>query len=264
MRRTSADEVEVSLTVFLHILMGYLGTPNQSWHSASLRCLTCLLYYFRDEPEVAAVLADLLPQVYQLMAGNSREVVKTCLDLTRTVVRILDADRIAAELPELLPALFRWSGDSKNRFRQKVRTIVVFLVRKVGQQRVAEFIPESDRPLLHAILKKERKKIKLAARDDAGRDGSDRQAGRGGGARDGRRLRDGDGDGDDPTDLMDMSSVSRGLVRGKGRQGRFGPKDEIEDFEDDDNDVSHVEEGEGGGTGGVVESWCGSSCPPTG
>lgn len=95
-----------------------------------------------------------------LLRHKSREIVKSVIGFLKVSVSAMPHEMLRAELQHVVNGLLMWAGESKNRFRLKIKTIFERLVDKFGGQTVLELVPQDDRKLIEHIVKmKERSKV---------------------------------------------------------------------------------------------------------
>jgi ribosomal RNA-processing protein 12 len=140
---------------FLTVLAGVVGATPQM-QSASVVALARLLYEF--SAKLVEIVPELLPAIYKLLKGRNREVVKASLGFIKVVAVRLPQNELASHLPELLPAVLKWSSDSKNRFKLKTKVIVERCAKRCGWRAVEDAMPKEHLALaLH--MKKEETKL---------------------------------------------------------------------------------------------------------
>ena len=64
---------------------------------------------------------ELLRTVLLLMREKSREVVKSVIGFIKVAVSALPQEQLKVELRHIVQALLLWAGESKNRFRLKIK-----------------------------------------------------------------------------------------------------------------------------------------------
>ena len=83
---------------------------------------------------------SLLHVVLLLMREKSREVVKSVIGFIKVAVSALPLPQLTAELPRVVQGLMLWAGESKNRFRLRIRAIFERLVHKFGGDAVLALV----------------------------------------------------------------------------------------------------------------------------
>jgi len=249
------------------VLAGLVGqTPHMM--SATVMGLARLTYEFA--PSIGPMLPQLLPAVLMLLRSKAREVVKSVLGFCKVIAMRLPVDELTSYLRPMLEGMLIWAGDTKNRFKLKVRVIVERLARRCGYDAVAEAMPKSDTRLLAHIRKEKARKQRLKdeAREDAMSLGSratsrartarasewdasrvfseGATAARGATTARGASVRGGRarvdvGDGEDPTDLLEGGAGRR--VRGNRLRGRDEDDEAMEFERDPDGRLVIYEEG---------------------
>jgi len=66
---------------------------------------------------------NMLRTVLLLMREKSREVVKSVIGFIKVAVSALPHETLQQELPHVVQSLMLWAGESKNRFRLKIKVI---------------------------------------------------------------------------------------------------------------------------------------------
>jgi ribosomal RNA-processing protein 12 len=202
---------------FLTVLAGVVGATPQM-QSASVVALARLLYEF--SAKLIEIVPELLPAIYKLLKGKNREVVKASLGFIKVVAVRLPQNELAMHLPELLPAVLKWSSDSKNRFKLKTKVIVERCAKRCGWRAVEDAMPKEHLALaLH--MKKEETKMETKKKKARADETASRASGK-----TGRKSRWNEeeifGDGENDGEKNDRR------VGGGGRSdyggGGFGPK----------------------------------------
>eukprot|EP00270_Netrium_digitus_P018982 TRINITY_DN7337_c0_g6_i1.p1 TRINITY_DN7337_c0_g6~~TRINITY_DN7337_c0_g6_i1.p1 ORF type:complete len:536 (-),score=180.78 TRINITY_DN7337_c0_g6_i1:124-1560(-) len=141
------------------MVAGGLAGSTPHMVSASVQALARLLYEFSSQ--LLHTLPELLPTALVLMRSSSREIVASVLGFVKVVIARVTAGELQEHILALLQALLLWVGDTKNRFRAKVRVILERLVRRCGYSAVESAMPQRHMALLTHIRKtKEREKKK--------------------------------------------------------------------------------------------------------
>ena len=114
------------------------------------------------------MISDLIETVLVLMREKAAKI-KICPRILK--VPSPSCPRISSSLvPQIVRGLLLWSNDAKNRFRLKVRVLIERLVRKVGADAVAPHVPSKDQRLMAYIVKsrarQQRKRERSQKRDD--------------------------------------------------------------------------------------------------
>ena len=138
------------------MLLGGLASPEAHAVSATVMAMARVLYEFPEQ--LGEVAPKLLSPVLRLLQTKSREVVKAVMGFAKVCVSRLPKADLQAQLASLLPGLFSWSDDPKNRFRLKVRVVMERLVRRLGYEAVAEAVPPEHAKLLTHIRREEAKR----------------------------------------------------------------------------------------------------------
>uniref|UniRef100_K3WEP6 Uncharacterized protein n=1 Tax=Globisporangium ultimum (strain ATCC 200006 / CBS 805.95 / DAOM BR144) TaxID=431595 RepID=K3WEP6_GLOUD len=159
-----AKHPEHGLMEYLQMVLGGLAARTPHMRSASVVCLSRLVFEFgREEAVIQAAMPQLLKTVLMLLHEKAREVIKSVIGFMKLGIAMLPKDQLREFLPDITNGLLVWIGESKNRFRAKTRIILIKLCRKYGYDEVAELVPEEDRALIKHIKKtKEREDKKKA------------------------------------------------------------------------------------------------------
>eukprot|EP00898_Chlorokybus_atmophyticus_P003439 jgi/Chlat1/4096/Chrsp26S04132 len=146
------------LTHFFTMVCAGLAGSTPHMVSATLLALARLLFEF--PAALTGAIPELLPSALLLLRTRSRETIKAALGFVKVVVAKLTAEELAPQLRSMVEGLLLWSGDTKNKFKLKVRVILERLVRKSGYDAVAAVIPSSDVKLLAHIRRMRDRELK--------------------------------------------------------------------------------------------------------
>lgn len=149
------SENPASLVEFFKIMMGGLSSDTAHMKSASLMCISCVLYHHREDTSIWPTLVDLIHIVYSFLEEKSRELVKACFGFIRTCVKAMPEDLLKEELHDILVALLPWAKDSRNHFKSRVRAIVELLVRRLGKSTIQDQLGDDEKGLVDQILNTE-------------------------------------------------------------------------------------------------------------
>jgi ribosomal RNA-processing protein 12 len=152
--------------------------------SATITALSRLLFEFKGQPEACVgftlahkLCSDVLPSTLMtelistslvFVTSANREIVKSSLGFVKLVVTALPIPTVSPHLPELVPALLKWSHDHKNHFKVKVRHIFERMIRRFGWENVeaaagsAEGVEEGKKVLANIKKRRDRAKRKKA------------------------------------------------------------------------------------------------------
>jgi singapore isolate B (sub-type 7) whole genome shotgun sequence assembly, scaffold_9 len=147
---------EASLTEFISILIGCLAANTAHMKSASLMCISSVLYHHRDKTEIKPILIQLTSQVSEMLTDKSHELAKSCFGFLRTAVKIMNEEDLRQQMPSLLVSILPWVTNLHNRFPLRVKAIVELLVRRLGKEDVEKAMPKGKEKMLESILKNER------------------------------------------------------------------------------------------------------------
>jgi len=111
---------------------------------------------------------QLLTTLLVFLTSANREIVKSVLGFIKLAIHTLPVDLIRPHLPELVPALLRWSHDHKNHFKVKVRHIFERLLRRFGYEDVYKCAGNEDavKVLTNIKKRKDRAKRKRVGKED--------------------------------------------------------------------------------------------------
>lgn len=144
----------------MHICITYLRAPHSAGivsrepHVSSAAIMGAARLLFEFPGDFSSAAPKLLPSVALILQhSNSRELAKASLGLLKVAASRSSLESLQAILPSLMLALVRYSDDSKNRFRQRIRAVIERLMRKVGYQALHDATPEEHRKLIRAVHK---------------------------------------------------------------------------------------------------------------
>lgn len=132
---------------------GLAGTPNHV--SATLLALASLTYKYNGSVGVNRI-QEILGHTCALITGPTREIALSALSFIKVYLSSLPTLIIGPNLQTIIQGLTGMTEDCKRHFRQKVRDLLVKLVRKFGIDTVTGFVPGSDE-MMHKRLKNIRK-----------------------------------------------------------------------------------------------------------
>ncbi|XP_043269034.1 RRP12-like protein [Venturia canescens] len=139
---------------YIEMLVAGLG-GSPSYCSATLLALASLTYRYNGAIGVATV-HQVLQHACSLLTGPTREIALSALSFIKVYLSAFPTTVIGPNLPQIVQALCGMTDDCKRHFRQKVRDILVKLVRKYSTEVIAGLIPASDETM-HKRLKNIRK-----------------------------------------------------------------------------------------------------------
>ncbi|XP_063989401.1 RRP12-like protein [Diachasmimorpha longicaudata] len=123
------------------LVAGMAGSPI--YISATLLALASLTYKYNGTVGVTT-LKEILGHTCVLMAGPTREIVLSALSYIKVYLSTLPTTIVGPSLEVIVQGLVGMTEDCKRHFRQKVRDILVKLVRKFGIDSVMGLIPAGD------------------------------------------------------------------------------------------------------------------------
>ncbi|KZC03741.1 RRP12-like protein [Dufourea novaeangliae] len=139
---------------YVNMLMVGLGGA-QKYCTASMLALACVTYRYNGSLGVDTI-KELLEHACRLAASPTREITEAALSYIMVYITIMPSPVVASNLPKLMEALNEMLDDCHRHFRQKVRDILVKLLRKYGMETISGMIPSSN-TMLHKRLKNIRK-----------------------------------------------------------------------------------------------------------
>ncbi|XP_034940350.1 RRP12-like protein [Chelonus insularis] len=157
------------------ITVGLGGTPT--YVSTTLLSLANLTYKYNGSIG-AARNQEILNCTCTLLTGPTREVVLSALSYIKVYLSSFPTPVIGPNLPTIIQGLTGMTDDCKRHFRQKVRDILVKLIRKFGFDTIVGMIPQSDE-LMHKRIKNIKKiearkqKLKEEKKEQKNKDDSD-------------------------------------------------------------------------------------------
>ena len=148
----TGEEVPASLSEYFRILMGGLGATSARMQSASLMCISCVLFHHRSDEAIVPLMRDAMHITYGLLESKSREVAKACFGLIRTCVKVLPEEIVQEEMHDAIGALQPWSNDHYGNFKLRVKAIFELILRRLGKQTMESLLTEEEKTVLDPIL----------------------------------------------------------------------------------------------------------------
>jgi ribosomal RNA-processing protein 12 len=250
-----ANDGRPSLVDLFNMVHGALAAVTAHMRSAAVNSLGVLLFRFSRTPEIAALAPEILRTIVLLLREKAKEVVKSAIGFVRSACKVIDGETLTTMLPEVVEGLMVWASESKNRFRQKIRTILEILAKKCGIALLEPLVPERHQKLISHVRRMESRKVRKKSGAAKGSDAGSKYS-RGSkyaeaalegiaGARLGQSSAVAALEGgavEDPMNLLDHASANRAaapVALGKRRRGR----DDDGDDDDDDADLPLTEDG---------------------
>ncbi|XP_015121144.1 RRP12-like protein [Diachasma alloeum] len=131
------------------LVAGLAGAPI--YISATLLALASLTYKYNGTVGVAT-LKEILGHTCILLTGPTREIVLSALSYIKVYLSALPTAIIGPSLEVIVQGLVGMTDDCKRHFRQKVRDILVKLVRKFGTDTIVGMVPAGDE-MMHKRLR---------------------------------------------------------------------------------------------------------------
>ncbi|XP_011315321.1 RRP12-like protein [Fopius arisanus] len=131
------------------LVSGLAGAPI--YISATLLALASLTYKYNGTVGVAT-LKDILGNTCVLLTGPTREIALSALSYIKVYLSALPTAIIGPNLEAIIQGLVGMTDDCKRHFRQKVRDILVKLIRKFGTDTIISMVPASDQ-MMHKRLR---------------------------------------------------------------------------------------------------------------
>ncbi|XP_058797316.1 RRP12-like protein [Phymastichus coffea] len=147
-------ENEEHLKEYIDILIAGLGGAP-IYCSASLLALSSITYHYNGSLGIQTV-QKILEFTCNLVIGPTREIALSALSFIKVYLSVIPTPTIAPMLNKIVDALTNMTDDCKRHFRQKVRDILIKLMRKFGADIITNIVPTSDH-IMHKRLKNIRK-----------------------------------------------------------------------------------------------------------
>jgi len=239
-----------ALKDYLGIIVAGMAGVSPALKSASIIALAKVFYHFRAFIDDEWKHQLIKPVVILLSGTTTREVVKSCLTFIHILLVSSTQQFNDAHIGNIVKTMSNLERDIKVHFRSKIKTILQYLVKVFGYQRLITLVPDEDHKLLNHIKKLENRKAKKKEKtqDNQMHDGDE-----GEGAEDqsddelmevlGKSKKSGKKtaawllENDEPMDFLDVSS-SRGVVaKDPSKKNKQKEKDDYDDkdFEYDDD-----------------------------
>eukprot|EP00004_Rigifila_ramosa_P014823 TRINITY_DN3402_c0_g1_i4.p1 TRINITY_DN3402_c0_g1~~TRINITY_DN3402_c0_g1_i4.p1 ORF type:complete len:700 (-),score=227.89 TRINITY_DN3402_c0_g1_i4:10-2109(-) len=156
----SEEEKGQKLQKFLEFIAA--GLTGNTPHMIASTVLALSRVYYQFSEYLSADFCDTLcATVFVLFSQPNREIVKAALGFVKVALVCLDPNHILPHLPNLVPGLLRWSSDSKNHFRLKVRVIFERMIRKIGSENIYPVVGEEHKKFFVNIVKVKERTEKL-------------------------------------------------------------------------------------------------------
>ena len=138
------------LKEYTNILMvGLAG--SQKYCTASMLALASITYHYNGSLGVD-VVKEILDHACRLASSPTREIAESALSYIKVYITVMPSPIVASTLSKVMEALCAMNDDCHRHFRQKVRDILVKLLRKYGLETISGMIPPSN-VILHKRLK---------------------------------------------------------------------------------------------------------------
>ncbi|XP_031825723.1 RRP12-like protein [Nomia melanderi] len=157
------------------LMAGLAGSPK--YCTVSIMALASLTYHYNGSLGVETI-KEIFEHACNLAASPTREITEAALSYIKVYITIMPSPIVASTLPRLIESLCAINDDCHRHFRQKVRDILVKLLRRYGMQPVSAMIPSTN-VMLHKRLKninkleeakKKNKELKKMAEQDKDED----------------------------------------------------------------------------------------------
>ena len=148
----TGEEVPASLAEYFRILMGGLSATSARMQSASLMCISCVLFHHRSNETIIPLMREALHITYGLLESKSREVAKACLGFVRTCFKVFPEEVVREEMHEVIRALQPWSNDHYGNFKLRVKAIFELSLRRIGKQTMDSLLSEEEKAIVESIL----------------------------------------------------------------------------------------------------------------
>ena len=157
---------DANLAEFIKMVLGGLAGTTPHMRSASVLALARLVFEYKTNETLLEVAPTILKLALMLLHEKSREVIKSVLGFTKVMISALDVESLRPFLADICAGILEWSGDTKNRFRQKIRHILERLVKKFDYNTVLSHVPEADVKLMSHIKKTKERALKKKNKKD--------------------------------------------------------------------------------------------------
>ncbi|CAD1471378.1 unnamed protein product [Heterotrigona itama] len=128
------------------------GEQNiQKYCIASLLALSSITYYYNGSLDMDTI-KEILEHACVFVTSPTREITEAALAYIKVYITAMPYHIVAPNLKMLIDALCGMSNDCQRHFRQKIRDILVKLIRKYGMETISSMIPASN-VILHKRLK---------------------------------------------------------------------------------------------------------------
>ncbi|XP_033203361.2 RRP12-like protein isoform X1 [Bombus vancouverensis nearcticus] len=136
---------------FVNMLMVGLSGAIEKYCTASLLALSSVTYHYNGSLGIETV-KEILGQACIFVTSPTREIAEAALAYIKVYITVMPSHIAASNLKLLIDALCAMNDDCHRHFRQKVRDILVKLIRKYGMETISGMIPASN-AMLHKRLK---------------------------------------------------------------------------------------------------------------
>lgn len=130
--------------------------------SAAVLSLSRLVYDLKTDLEPSC-LSEILLTVLLLLKEKAREIIKSVLGFLKVCIICLPPDHIEPHLPDLITGLTVWCGESKNRFRQKIKSLFEMLIKRFDVETIKSLVPTTYVKLIEHIKKTGEREAKKKA-----------------------------------------------------------------------------------------------------
>ncbi|KAG6795184.1 RRP12-like protein [Apis mellifera caucasica] len=135
---------------YVNMLIVGLGGV-QKYCAASILALASITYHYNGSLGVDTI-KEILEHTCKLVTCPTREIVEAALSYIKVYITVMPSPIVASTLTKLMDAICGMTDDCHRHFRQKVRDILVKLLRKYGMDTISVMIPVSN-TILHKRLK---------------------------------------------------------------------------------------------------------------
>ena len=143
-----------NLKEYVNMLMvGLSGAIEniQKYCTASLLALSSITYHYNGSLGIETI-KEILGQACIFVTSPTREIAEAALAYIKVYITVIPSHIAASNLKLLIDGLCAMNDDCHRHFRQKVRDILVKLIRKYGMETISGMIPASN-AMLHKRLK---------------------------------------------------------------------------------------------------------------
>ena len=137
---TEAALPSFNLSEFFTMILAGLAADTPHMRSATLLALGKLIYEFSTRSIVHQMLPDIVETVLIHLKEKAREVVTSVVSLVKVIIACTPPAELQPLLYNIIGALLVWSGERKERIKEKVRIVLERLIRKFDYNTINEIV----------------------------------------------------------------------------------------------------------------------------